>query len=204
MWRNLWFGNLHTYFSVVCFELLFWNLLKCLLVSKKAIVITALLASSLRKYCSLHCQMILWLRSVTTWTKRGDRTQTELINQNLMDHFVLLVCLLSTVWSMESVCKCESLFSYSLNFLCYDRFQRNIFWNALWLCIIVFVSEQIDKTIEFLPLCFVKIEVCSSPANPDNSIINILLLKFVYFLLFLFFSLVPKNCLCRGAYFLMP
>lgn len=34
---------------VVCLELLFWNLLKCVLVSKKAIVITMLLSKQLEK-----------------------------------------------------------------------------------------------------------------------------------------------------------
>lgn len=40
-------------------------------------VITALLASTLRRYFSLHCQMISLLRNVTVWSKRRSRTQTE-------------------------------------------------------------------------------------------------------------------------------
>lgn len=77
-----------------------------------------------------------------------------------MDHSIILVCLLSTVCSMESVCKCASLFSYSLSCLRDGRFQWNIFWNATWLSVIVIIiiSEQTDQTIEFFTLCFIKIE----------------------------------------------
>lgn len=64
-----------------------------------------------------------------------------------MDHSVLIMCLLSTVCSVESVCKCEGLFSNSLNCLCNDRFQGNRFSNVSWLSIIFFITEQIDKTI---------------------------------------------------------
>lgn len=61
--------------------------------------------------------------------------------------------------------------------------------KSIMLSIIVFVSENFDKTMEFSSLCFVKRwKLCSSLANPDNSIINILLLKCAHFFLSLLFS----------------